>query len=165
MKGTLIFLVIVLIGGYLLYAKPWQEARYDESSQGQEAMKTDKIVDAAIGYPNIWEAREMLDSQPVHDGAKTLTFGSYDEFSQMVDALYTAGAKKVAFAYITRGSRSGDHAEGMYVVLPKEPSKRAALIAMAQSWPHPPKEVNQKYIYYRIAGWDVNDPEKSLLGS
>jgi hypothetical protein len=160
MKGTLIFLVIVGVGGYLWFAKPWEPARYDTTPQGQQAKKIDNIVDKAIAYPNIWEARDMLEHEPVIMGMKP-----YQEFRPIIDELYAAGATKVCFAYIVRSVRMGDQAEGLYAVLPKDPAKRKALIQIAQRWPHPPKECNQKYIYLRIRGWDVDAPDSSFLGT
>jgi hypothetical protein len=159
-KATWIVLAVVVIGGYLWFAKPWEPKRYDDSVQGQQAKKTDGIVDRAIRNKSIWEAREMLKSEPVLLGHKV-----YSEYAPLVEELYTAGATQVAFAYIVRSVRVGDQAEGLYAVLPQDPAKRKALIKIAQSWPNPPKDVNQKYIYMRIHGWDVNAPEPSFLGT
>ena len=159
MKGTIIF-VAVLVAGALFYLKPWGEKRYDDTPQGVQARKTDKIVDTAIRNKNIWEARAMVQGEPKIEGVQI-----YQEFLPIIESLYAAGATDVSFAYIKRSVRTGNQAEGMYVVLPKDPTKRAALMTIAQKWQYPPKECNQKYIYMRIGGWDVEGPEPSFLGT
>jgi len=159
MKGIIILLVIGL-AGYLLIDKPWQEKRYDDTPQGQQAKKIDRIVDKAIAFPNTWEARDMLKAEPMIAGMKV-----YSEYAPIIEELYSAGATDVRFAYIVRSVRTGTQAEGLYAVLPKDPGKRKALFTIAQGWPHPPKDVKQKYVYLRIRGWDVDEPEPSFLGT
>lgn len=157
---ALIVLAVVIAGAFLLIEKPWQPKRYDNTRQGTQAKKIDAIVDQAIRNTNTWEARAMLKGEMVIGGVKV-----YEEFVPTVESLYKAGAKDVSFAYIHRSVRTGDQAEGLYAVLPEDSRKRAALIALAAKWPHPPKECNQKYIYLKIMGWDVDAPEPSFLGN
>jgi hypothetical protein len=159
-KVGLIILGVFVLGSYLWFAKPWEPSRYDDSKQGQEAKKMDKIVDRAIAYPNISEARDMISREPKFEGYQV-----YSEYTPVVEKLYAAGATNVSFCYIVHTVRGGYQAEGLYAVLPKDPAKRKALIAIAQTWPHPPRECNQKYVYMRIKGWDVDQPEGSFLGT
>ena len=159
-KVGLIILGVFAIGSYLLFFKPWEPSRYDNTPQGVQAKKIDKVVDRAIDYPNVSEARDMISREPKFEGYQV-----YSEYTPVVDQLYKAGATNVGFCYITHTVRGGYAAEGLYVVLPKDANKRAALIKIAQTWPHPPRECNQKYIYMRIKGWDVDAPEGSFLGT
>jgi hypothetical protein len=159
-KVGLIILGVFVISSYLWFARPWEPSRYDDTPQGQQAKKIDRIVDRAIAYPNTQEARDMLSREPKFDG-----FQVYAEYGPVIEQLYTAGAVNVSFAYTVHTVRGGYQAEGLYAVLPKDPAKRKALIAIAQAWPHPPKECRQKYIYMRIRGWDVDARDPSFLGT
>ena len=47
MKG-LIIAVVILAGGYLLWAQPWKPKRYNDTAAGQEARRIDEHVQQGV---------------------------------------------------------------------------------------------------------------------
>jgi hypothetical protein len=171
MKGWLIAIVVIGLGGYLWYAKPWEPARYDQSAQGKQAKAIDKRVEQAKAFrnpgPDTWEARDYVKPTGNKRDLRDYGFGEREEAEKQIEALYAAGAKDVSYIHVVRRAREGQMPEGLYVALPDDKSKRAALIAIAQKWKYPPKECNQKYLYYSINSeeWNPDKPETSFMGT
>src|SRR4051794_1074927 len=103
MKGWLIAFVVLGVGGYLLYAKPWEPSRYDNTAQGKQAKAIDKRVDQAKAFrpqPDTWEAREYTAPLTNKKDLRGYGFGEREDDAKMVESLYAAGAKEVAYVHV-----------------------------------------------------------------
>jgi hypothetical protein len=168
--GKLVIVLVIVLGGVVLWlTKPWEDGRYDNSPAGQEAKKTDAHVQQALDWtpPDKIEAREYFGTQ--EDERRNYGHLDYAEMKAFVEDLYSKGAKEVCYINVERSVRTGDHPEGLVIVLPNDPQKRQAIFGIMA--PHfaavgkttPPPDVKQKYLYI---GYDPDrwNPEKSEPG-
>jgi hypothetical protein len=169
MKGWLIAVVVIGVAGYLFWAKPWEPKRYDDTAQGQQAKRIDKRVDQAKAFrpPDTWDGRDYTKATGNKKDLRGFGFGEREDDAKMVEKLYGLGAKDVAYVHVQRRAREGTIPEGLFVTLPEDKTKRAALIAEAQTWKFPPKECNQKYLYYTMNSeeWTPDSKETSFMGT
>jgi hypothetical protein len=169
MKGFLIAVLVLGVGGYLFFAKPWEPRRYDDTPQGKQAKAIDKRVEQAKAFrpPDTWEARDYVRPTDNKKDLRSFGFGDRADAAKEVEALYAAGAKEVAYIHVARTARWGTSPEGLYVALPDDATKRKNLIAIAQKWKYPPKECHQKYLYYTMNEneWNPDTPETSFMGT
>jgi hypothetical protein len=171
MKALIIVLVIVG-GGYLMWAQPWKAKRYNDTPQGKEAQRVDEHVDQAIGWNDStgsswWPAKDYIGSKQ-EKGRYFGGLGGWASAKKFTDDMLQAGAKDVRFINVKRSVRTGDAPEGIVVVLPDAPAARAAVFAQfgkALSGKSAPPDVNQKYLYMGFGGWSPDGESPGWLPS
>jgi hypothetical protein len=159
MKG-LIIAVVILAGGYLLWAQPWKPKRYNDTAAGQEARRIDEHVQQAFDWrdktmSSRWPAKDYIGTREEKGRGYGLGF---DEAKKFTDESLQAGAVEVSYINIKRSVRYGDSPEGIVVVLPEKPGARAPVFArfakeMASMGKPAPTDVNQKYLYIGFGDW------------
>jgi hypothetical protein len=169
--GKLVVVAVVVLGGLVLWVtKPWDDGRYDNSPAGQEAKTIDSHVQQALDWtpPDKIEAREYFGEEP--DPRRDYGHLEWSEMRKLSDDLYNAGAKEVCFINVDRSVRTGDHPEGLVVVLPSDAGKRQAIFTLMQ--PHfatvgqtAPPDLKQKYLYigYDPERWNPNKKDAGFL--
>ena len=173
MKKGLIVLLVIVGGGYLLWAQPWKAKRYNDTPEGKAAKRIDEHVQQAIEWRDSsqaswWPARDFLGTKQ----EKGRYYGDLGwlEARNFTEDLFKAGATGVYFINIRRSVRTGDAPEGMVAVLPDTPAARAPVFAafgkkVAAQGHSAPKDVNQKYLYMGFGGWTPTTDEPGFLPS
>ena len=171
MKKALIVLIVAALAVWLAVTKPWQEKRYNSTPAGQEAKKTDAHVQQAFDWtpPDKWDAKEFLGETPnpkvIYEGMIGM---SHAEGKKMVKDFKDAGAKEVDFINVHRSVRTGDDPEGLVLVLPENPTQRAAIFTLAGGYykrlgKTAPPDVHQKYLYIGYGRWTPEKEEPGFL--
>jgi hypothetical protein len=173
MKKGLIFLLVIVGGGYLLWAQPWKPHRYNDTPEGKEAKRIDDHVQQAVDWHDStqaswWPAKDYIGPK----AEKGRSFGDmgWAEANKFTDDLLQAGATGVYFINIKRSVRSGDAPEGLVAVLPDAPAARASVFAafgkqLSAQGKSAPKDVNQKYLYMGFGTWTPTADEPGFLPS
>jgi hypothetical protein len=175
MVKTLVIIVIIAAGAYLLLTQPWKPRRYNDTPAGKEAEATDEHVQEAFDWrpPDKADAATFLGSTPSKKVFYESMLGgmSFDEAHKLFDALRQAGASEVVFVNLHQSVREGAHPEGLVAVLPVDKTKRAAVFTAFKpgfqtAGKTLPPDVNQKYLYLQLSGdWRWDKPKPSLLGN
>jgi hypothetical protein len=173
MVKTLVIVAIIAGGAFLILTQPWKAKRYDNTPAGKEAKKIDEHVQEAFDWtpPGKFEAKTFLGNTPSKKVFYESMLGgmSFDEAHKLFDNCYSAGAKEVDFLNVKQSVREGSSPEGLVVVLPVDPTKRAAVFTAATPGfkavgkPVPP-DVKQKYLYMPLSGtWTPDKPEPGFM--
>jgi hypothetical protein len=170
----LIIVLVVVAGGYLLWAQPWKPKRYNDTPQGKEAARIDDHVQQAIDWKDPtgaswWSAKDYIGTKQ-EKGRYFGSLGGWASANKFTNDMLQAGAKDVRFINIKRSVRTGDAPEGIVVVLPDGPAARAPIFTafakyMAADGKSAPPDVNQKYLYYGFGVWSPEGESPGWLPS